>query len=255
MIGPPETERTYDHFAGVYDAVMDDPQPKIARVQEFIARYRPGARSLLELGCGTGTILAGLGAIQSLSGIDRSPQMLEIAQRKVPGARLIEADITSFVLAERFDVVICVFDTLNHLVTFDAWQMMFERVHRHLAPEGLFIFDVNTPAKLRGVAAFKPWVEKIDGATVIQNLEPPVSGLSVWNVWIVEHLTDGDFAFHHERIGELGIEVAQIEAALRERFTLLETHDETDAAPSEHSERVHFAWRKRPLQGDGEARD
>jgi SAM-dependent methyltransferase len=243
--GPAEIEHTYDHFAGVYDAVMDDPQPKIARVQEFIARYRSGAGSLLELGCGTGTILAGLSAIRSLTGIDRSPQMLEIARHKVPGARLLEADITAFALAERFDVVICVFDTLNHLVTFDAWQAMFQCVDAHLADDGLFIFDVNTVTKLRGVAAFKPWVEEIDGATVIQNLEAPVDGLSIWNVWIVEHLEDGEYAFHHERIGELAVELPQIEAALSDRFALLETHDEWGAAPNAESERVHFALRRR----------
>jgi SAM-dependent methyltransferase len=245
VTGPSETERTYDSFAGVYDAVMDDPRPKIARVQEFIARYRPGARSLLELGCGTGTILAGLGAIPSLSGIDRSPQMLEIARRKVPRARLLQADITAFALGERFDVVICVFDTLNHLVTFDAWKAMFGCVDAHLAQDGLFIFDVNTVSKLRGVAAFKPWIEEIDGVTVIQNVDPPVDGLSIWNVWIVEHLEDGEYAFHHEQIGELAIELPRIEAALSGRFVLLETHDERRLVPSAESERVHFAFRRR----------
>jgi SAM-dependent methyltransferase len=240
-----EIDSTYEHFAAVYDAVMDDPRPKIARVQDFIDRYRPGASSLLELGCGTGTILAGLGATGSLSGIDRSPQMLELARHKVPRARLIEADITKFALAERFDVVICVFDTLNHLVTFDAWQAMFRCVDAHLAENGLFIFDVNTVAKLRGVAAFDPWVEEIDGATVIQNVEEPVDGVSIWNVWIVEHLEDGDYAFHHERIGELAVELPQIEAALSDRFALLETHDEWGAVPSAESERVHYCFARR----------
>jgi hypothetical protein len=147
--------------------------------------------------------------------------------------------------AERFDVVICVFDTLNHLVTFKAWQAMFERVHTHLADGGIFIFDVNTLVKLRGVAEFAPWIDEIEGATVIQNLEPPVDGLSVWNVWIVEHLEDGDYAFSHERIGELGVELGQIVAALAADFELLETHDDSGAPPSAASQRIHFALRKR----------
>jgi SAM-dependent methyltransferase len=244
VTGRSEIERTYVRFATVYDAVMDDPRPKIARVLDFVARYQPAATSLLELGCGTGTILAGLGALDSLTGLDRSPEMLEIARDKVPRARLLEGDITAFTLAERFDVVICVFDTLNHLVTFEAWKAMFECVHTHLVDGGIFVFDVNTLMKLEGVAELAPWVEEIEGATVIQNLEPPVDGLSVWNVWIVEHLDDGDYAFSHERIGELGVELPRIEAALAADFELLETHDDSGALPSAMSQRVHFALRK-----------
>jgi SAM-dependent methyltransferase len=224
---------------------MDDARPKIARVVSFIEHYHPGAGSLLELGAGTGTILAGLGAYAPLTGIDRSPQMLEIARAKVPGARLIEADITAFELHERFDVVICVFDTLNHLATFRAWQALFERAHAHLTSRGLFIFDVNTLHKLRGVAAYEPWFEEVEGTTVVQSVEKPVDGLSIWNAWIVERTEAGELAGYHEPIAELGVPLDRIAAALSGGFELLETHDETGAPPTEESERVHFALRRR----------
>ena len=48
----------YDVFSRFYDAVMDDPGPRADRVVEWIQRYRPHTTSLLELGCGTGSILA-----------------------------------------------------------------------------------------------------------------------------------------------------------------------------------------------------
>lgn len=238
------SERTYREFARVYDQLMDDPAPKIARVRRFIERHRPGAASLLELGCGSGTILAGL-ACDSLTGIDRSPEMLAIAREKVPSARLLEADITTFELGERFEVVVCIFDTLNHITTFEGWKAVFERTHAHLQPGGLFIFDVNTVAKLRTLAALPPWFAQAPGATVVQNVDPPVDGLSIWNVWIVERLADGALAGHHERIGELGVELARIEAALAADFELLEIEDEAGYAPRAFSERVHFACRAR----------
>ncbi len=50
----------YERFASFYDLVMDDPEPRAVRVNDAIARYRPDAASLLELGCGTGSILARL---------------------------------------------------------------------------------------------------------------------------------------------------------------------------------------------------
>ncbi len=223
---------------------MDDPAPKVARVRSYIERHRPDAVSLLELGCGSGTILEGLGAVGRLTGIDRSPQMLAIAREKVPAARLIEADITTFDLGERFDVVVCIFDTLNHITTFAGWRALFGHAHAHLEPGGLLIFDVNTAEKLRALAAFPPWWSRARGAWVIQNVDPPRDGLSIWNVWIVERLADGRLAGQHERIGELGVELERIEAALADRFELLEREDEAGRAPDASSERVHYAWRR-----------
>ena len=66
----------YERFARFYDDAMDDPTPRAARVQDFIDRFRPGASSLLELGCGTGSILARLDTVPHLTGLDRSPEML-----------------------------------------------------------------------------------------------------------------------------------------------------------------------------------
>ena len=223
---------------------MDDPEPKIARIIGFVERYHWGRGSILELGCGTGTILAGLGSIGPLTGIDRSPEMLAIAREKVPSARLIEDDITTFALGETFDVVLCVFDTLNHITTFEGWTSLFDRARTHLAPDGLFIFDVNTLTKLRAMAEFPPWWSQAADASVIQSVDAPLAGLSNWNVWIVERLADGGYAGLHERIGELGVELAQIEAALEGDFVLLEAHDELRGPPAGYSKRVHYAWRR-----------
>lgn len=190
-------------------------------------------------------MLEGLGQLGELTGIDRSPEMLAIARRKVPGARLVEADITAFDLGERFDLVICVFDTLNHITSFDGWRALFNRAHMHLEPSGVFIFDVNTRAKLRGLADYGPWFDDVGDVTVAQSVDPPVAGVSRWNVWIVEPTADGGYAGHHEPIGELAVELADLEAALAPAFELLEALDESADAPSAHSERVHYAWRRR----------
>ncbi len=95
----------YAEFAKFYDQVMGDRSPLIERVRGYIRRYLPAAGSLLELGCGTGAILAGLAPGLRVTGIDRSPEMLAAAARNAAGASLVEADITTFSLGTRFDVV------------------------------------------------------------------------------------------------------------------------------------------------------
>ena len=80
----------YERFAAFYDVVMDDPGPRAARVDAAIRQFRPDPASLLELGCGTGSILARLETGAELTGLDRSPEMLAVASSKVPGVRLVE---------------------------------------------------------------------------------------------------------------------------------------------------------------------
>ena len=88
----------YSRFAPFYDDIMDDPGVRADRVQDFVERYRPGAVSLLELGCGTGSILARLDLIPTVTGLDRSAAMLDRARVKVPRAELFEGDMANFSL-------------------------------------------------------------------------------------------------------------------------------------------------------------
>ena len=236
---------TYDHFARFYDGLMRDPLANVARVLGYRERHMPDADSLLELGCGSGSILAGLHQLDRLVGLDRSPQMLATARAKVPRARFVQADMTTFELDERFDIVICVFDTLNHLVSLTAWRALFERARAHLCVGGLFVFDANTVGQLRRLGDAPPWVSEVNGATITQHVDWLGDGQSVWHVRIRERLDDGRSVIHHERIGELGVELATIADALAGDFVLLEIRDDDDLTPTDESPRAYFAYRAR----------
>ncbi len=67
---------SYASFAGFYDQIMGDRTEDIERVRSYVGRHLPSAGSLLELGCGTGAVLAGLAADLRVAGVDRSPEML-----------------------------------------------------------------------------------------------------------------------------------------------------------------------------------
>lgn len=233
---------------------MDDPAPRAARVEELVGRHLPGAKSILELGCGTGSILARLTSFSSLTGIDQSPEMLAIAREKVPAARLLQGDMSSFSLGERFDVIISVFDSLNHLLTFDAWQAAFAAVHEHLNPRGLFIFDVNTIGEFRRLGEESAYVHDFDDGNVLimdVTLEEgfdagrDAGGLSDWDIRIFERVGESQYVLHREVICELGVPLARLKASLVSQFILEEEMSETVGPPTDDSVKAHFALRRR----------
>jgi SAM-dependent methyltransferase len=236
----------YAGFARFYDRIMGDRTEEIDRIRRYISTYRPGARSLLELGCGTGALLAGLGAELSVTGIDRSPEMLAVAARTVPGARLLQADITAFTLPYRFDVVMCMFDTLNHVTTVDGWLRLFRCADEHLSDGGLFIFDVNTTGRLRRLTDAPPYLDEFDGNVVLMTVRKARDGLVLWETRIFDHQTDDIYRLHHEQIYELGVPVSQIRAALAGRFELREQESLDGSPVSDSSDRVFFAYRRLP---------
>jgi SAM-dependent methyltransferase len=241
----------YAKFAGFYDQIMGDRFAEVERVRNCIKRYHPSARSLLELGCGTGAMLAGLAADLAVTGLDQSPEMLAMAARRGVPAELVQADMTEFSLGTRFDVVICVFDTLNHLARFESWRQMFERVHEHLADDGLFFFDVNTVGRLRRLCQGPAFAADFGENTMIMDILPGGPGddgageLSTWTVRIFERVAGDTFRLHAERIPELGVPLAAIREALAADFGLLEETSLDGGPATDESSRVFFACRHR----------
>ena len=239
----------YERFAAFYDVVMDDPEPRAVRVDAAIQRYRPDAASLLELGCGTGSILARLTTSAALTGLDRSPEMLRVCASKVSGARLVEGDMSSFDLGERFDVVVCVFDSVNHLLDVASWASLLSCVRRHLADGGLFVFDVNTVGELRRLGDEPPWVYDFDGGTAIIDVtfaeEDAGLALTDWDIRIFERVTASRFELHHERIGELALPLARVRELVADSFELLEEADEDGLPATDESVKAYYAARQR----------
>lgn len=235
----------YAKFAAFYDEIMGDRSSDIGLIRDYIVRFMPTAASVLELGSGTGALLAGLAQDMTVTGVDQSPEMLSIAAKKVPEATLVPGDITKFSLGTRFDVVICMFDTLNHVASFDGWLEVFERVHEHLVEGGLFIFDVNTIGRLRALGHQHPYLQDFGEHTLIMNITPTEGDVWLWEVKIFEHLAEDLFRLHHERILELGVPLARVRSALEVNFDLLNEADQDSGSVSDESDRIYFAWRHR----------
>jgi SAM-dependent methyltransferase len=239
----------YTGFAPFYDRIMGDRDEEIARIRTYISRFLPGARSLLELGCGTGALLAGLAPDLRVTGLDRSREMLAIAAQTVPAARLLQGDITAFRLPDRFDVITCMFDTLNHVQSLAGWRSLFSCVHEHLADGGLFIFDVNTAGRLRRLDGAPPYLDEFDGNVVVMTVRSAGAWLSLWRTMIFEHQQQDVYRLHDERIYELAVPLDQIRAALAGRFEPLHEASLDGSRVSDESDRVFFAYRRQEVGG------
>jgi SAM-dependent methyltransferase len=235
----------YTGFATFYDRIMGDRTEEVDRIRSYISRHMPDARAVLELGCGTGALLSGLAGDLEVAGIDQSPQMLAIAAETVPGANLVRGDMTAFSLSSRYDIVICMFDTLNHVPSFDGWLSLFGCVHEHLAADGLFIFDVNTAGRLQRLHDAPPFLDEFDGNVVIMTVRSAHDGLSLWETKIFERQHDDIYRLHHEQIYELGVPLEIIRASLADRFELLEEASLDGSPVSDESDRIFFAYRHR----------
>jgi SAM-dependent methyltransferase len=121
---------------------------------EFIAglikRYQPDARSLLELGCGSGihaSLLAEKG--YTVDGIDFSQDMLDAAQlrlKKLPAAtakqlRFSHGDVRSARLGKKFDCVLSLFHVVSYQPTNADLKATFATAREHMQPGGIFVFD------------------------------------------------------------------------------------------------------------------
>jgi len=196
-------------LASVYDVIMAEVEYDewAAFVLELADARGYGGGPLLDLGCGTGNSTApmterGL----DVTGIDASAAMLAVARAKLPDVEFYRAGFTELALGRTFEVVYSMFDALNNLLTDADMRTALSRVHHHLDPGGLFIFDVNTPTGLRNLweggkaegwadDVFYRWTHSYDEGTGLAHVEALCS------------TADGSFV---ERHSERGYDAAEL---------------------------------------------
>ena len=139
----------YDSWAPFYDATDADRAPFISFYGTLVS---PATRSILELGCGTGTVLAALAqrlgqrpGDSSIVGVDGSVGMLAVARRKYPQLDFRLGDIRNPPVEDRFDLQVCAFNTFQHLLSDEDLRQALSAARTHAAPHGALAFDVYQP--------------------------------------------------------------------------------------------------------------
>ena len=148
----------YHALAVSYDRLTSDVD--YAAVVDFyfqlLEREGLSPRTAVDLACGTGSVsvlLARKGL--DVIGVDMSEEMLCVAAQKAQDEentpRFICQRLEQLQLPRGVDLAVCALDSLDYIVDVAACEQAIARTYRVLNPGGCFIFDVNTPEKLRAM--------------------------------------------------------------------------------------------------------
>jgi SAM-dependent methyltransferase len=132
------TAQVYDLL---YGAAGKDYAGEADDLHALIESRRPGARSLLDVACGTGAHLWHLRGRFEVAGVDLEPAMLDEARRRLPGVLLVQADMKSLDLQRRFDAITCLFSAIGYMRTTAELDQAMAAFRRHLSPGGIVVVD------------------------------------------------------------------------------------------------------------------
>jgi SAM-dependent methyltransferase len=137
----------YDPFAWLYNQHWGNMFTPVAMaaIDTLVLPHLPAGAKMLDLCCGTGQLACLLSERgYRVTGIDGSEQMLQYARINAPGVEFVLNDVRYCSTTSQYDAVVCVFDSLNHIMSIDELSAVFCRVYNALKDGGLFLFDLNT---------------------------------------------------------------------------------------------------------------
>jgi SAM-dependent methyltransferase len=127
----------------LYDIIYGhkDYAAEVANVRAVIDRERPGARSILDVACGTGEHARILAEAFDVDALDLDPTFVTIAAKKLPRGRVVQADMTSFAMGRIYDVVQCLFSSIGYVLEPTAVIATLACFRAHLAPGGIVLVE------------------------------------------------------------------------------------------------------------------
>ncbi|HJG85737.1 class I SAM-dependent methyltransferase [Pseudoflavonifractor capillosus] len=241
---------SYEFLAGCYDELTTD--VRYSRWADYIekhfARSALPIHTVLDLACGTGSLTAELmGRGYEMICADRSAEMLSVAAEKCrdlagePPVFLCQS-MEKLDLYGTVDACVCCLDSVNYVTSPRRLKKAFQRVHLFLVPGGLFLFDINTPDKLRGLDGGM-FIDETDDAYCVWRAEyAPRRRICTYGMDIFRLEPDGRWSRGEEVHEEYAYEPDELEEYLREAgFTRIRRHGCLKMrAPVPGEERIFF---------------
>ena len=148
----------YEALAASYDRLTNDVdyEATVDFYYEILKQEGLKPRTAADLACGTGSVTAILArkGLQTI-GVDMSEEMLTVASQKAgdvhPAPWFICQSLQQLRLPRAVDLAVCALDSLDYITDPADCKEAIRRTYKYLNPGGIFIFDVNTPEKLRAM--------------------------------------------------------------------------------------------------------
>ncbi len=150
---------SYRVLASYYDRFTDDVgyETWADYFEAIFQKEKLAPQFIVDLACGTGAIIEQLGKRgYEMMGVDASAEMLTQATLRTehlePRPIYIQQHMEELDLYGTADAFLCCLDSVNYITEPKLLEQAFARVFRFLEPDGIFIFDINTPAKFQRIA-------------------------------------------------------------------------------------------------------
>ncbi len=256
----------YNVIAGVYDKINSgvDYEKWADFIELLFNKYLSEKPELvLDLASGTGRMsleLAKRG--YDMIGVDRSEEMLSVAMDAVFDAIIdgilpeegkrplfLCQGMTDFELYGTVGAIVCCLDSLNYLTEDGELSKCFSLAHNYLDPDGLFIFDMNTPYKFENIYGENAYVYDVDGEKgnfcAWQNFYDKETKLCDFLLTVFEEDGSGRYSRFDEEQRERCYSMDEIKKTLSENgFELLGVYSDYDASPiKDDTHRWYFCAR------------
>lgn len=242
----------YRNLACSYDRLTNDVdyQAVIGFAHEILERERVKPRTVADLACGTGSatvILAKMG--YRVTAVDLSEDMLTEAMDKCSGLEkmptFVHQPLQRLLLPRGVDMAVCFLDSLDYLIDPKDCAEAIARVYKALNPGGIFIFDVNTPEKLRAMDGQVFLDEDDDVYCVWRGEFDEESNICSYGMDLFQRQGSVWYRSFEEH-QEYAYSIDQLKGYLRDAgFTGIEVYaDRKFCSPREGEQRVYFKARK-----------
>ncbi|MCB5267099.1 MAG: class I SAM-dependent methyltransferase [Candidatus Cloacimonetes bacterium] len=234
----------YDVLGRYYDSFMDF-GPKFSDFMDMVAAHYPvKTDSVLEIACGTGRNLSYFCNSKYIYGLDLSPVMLQSALKNVPQAQFSLQNMSDFKLDHSFNLILCMFDSMNHLLEYSQWLSTFKAVSDHLLQDGYFIFDVNTPYALNLPINKRTMFRQSEKDYLVMQYYNSGIDQATWEMNFFISEADSNYKHYFESITEVSFDVHQVRDDLQSYFSQVDLVNDKLGSTSMDDPRVFYICRK-----------